>query len=126
MSAASAHADYAGTTDIRALIERVDSSDREARLEATRAFISIGPIGAYSKTAVTHLVALVATDDDEVRMAAISAMERIGSQANLAVPALIAALATTACMWSGVETTTASMSVCRNLRSSTVLTGKFF
>jgi hypothetical protein len=46
MSAASAHADYAGTTDIRALIERLDSSDREARLEATRAFISIGPIGA--------------------------------------------------------------------------------
>jgi HEAT repeat protein len=35
---------------------------------------------------------LVANDDDEVRMAAIGAMERIGSQANLAVPALIAAL----------------------------------
>jgi HEAT repeat protein len=79
-------------SDVTTLIAQLESSDREERLAATTGFLSIGPIGAYSKPAVTQLVVLLQTDDDEVRISAITALERIGSQANLTVPALIAAL----------------------------------
>lgn len=77
---------------IGALIAQLESEDRQARLDAATKFITIGPIGGYARAAVSHLVVLVEGDDDEMRMAAISAVERIGSQASVVVPALIAAL----------------------------------
>lgn len=79
----------AGAAEISGLTARLAAADPAARAEAAW---SLGDIGHEARDAVPALVEASTDPAVEVRIAAVSAMERIAAFANLAVPALIAAL----------------------------------
>ena len=79
----------AGAAEISGLTARLAAANPAVRAEAAW---SLGDVGHEARDAVPALVEASTDPAVEVRVAAVSAMERIAAFANLAVPALIAAL----------------------------------
>ena len=79
----------AGAAEISGLTARLAAADPAVRADAAW---SLGDVGHEARDAVPALVEASTDPAVEVRIAAVSAMERIAAFANLAVPALIAAL----------------------------------